>query len=131
MDLVTTYATSLSNFPLNTQCFIFASEGNFNIAQGKPASQSGVYNVHNAGKAVDGNFTNPYVNGGCAAPQKDTQDIGGRTYWYVDLGQAYSIGRVTLYVHDDPGCSCLRKFLLLSRLEHYSKPIILQLVSSC
>ena len=83
--------SSISCYSNSISCLVFAE----NIALGKPASQSSVYqhgqSVLKASFAVDGNHdtTISAANGICAHTNFDTNP-----WWRVDLGDSHPVSKV-------------------------------------
>ncbi len=74
-----------------------------NVAQGKPATQSGVSTVHNyarAEKAVDGDKSTRTLTGRSCIYADTTNGYSGSSddsaWWQVDLGQEYEVHEVKI-----------------------------------
>lgn len=67
-----------------------------NLAIGKPADQSSVYESADAGRAVDNNTDGVYSNGSVTHSQEENQP-----WWQVDLGNNHKIDNIKLWTRSD------------------------------
>jgi len=74
-----------------TQRFQVATAAISNLAQGKPAYQSGTWWHSVASRAVDGN------TGGTLSESSATRDEGSENWWEVDLGSVSYIDNIQIY----------------------------------
>src|SRR5437588_9912754 len=70
-----------------------------NVARQGKASQKNTANGGDASKAIDGNKSGKYGDGGQTHTVEDTSN----PWWEVDLGQEYPIGSVVIYNRTDDG----------------------------
>ncbi|XP_046578498.1 multiple epidermal growth factor-like domains protein 6 isoform X2 [Haliotis rubra] len=74
----------------------------YNIARGKPASQSSTWTdntgTYDAGKADDGDVSTDWNSGSCS--HTDEVD-GGNASWHVLLGGTFLISRITIYLRSN------------------------------
>eukprot|EP00058_Branchiostoma_floridae_P016739 XP_002602227.1 hypothetical protein BRAFLDRAFT_76915 [Branchiostoma floridae] len=76
-----------------------AEHAGANVALGKPAFQTSIYESGTASRAVDGNTSTDWYAGSCT----HTRGYPGEDYptWWVDVGQSYVVDRVVIFNRQD------------------------------
>ena len=69
-------------------CFLYSLG---NLARAKTTSQSSIYQIYGANRAVDGSFDTNLWHGSCTHTNADPN-----AWWRVDLGGVYTIGTVKI-----------------------------------
>ncbi len=88
----------LSAFYIQLQAQVLAPQIEYEVAKGKPTTQSSNYNSVNglAMKAVDGNTSGKWSDQSVTHTKKESNP-----YWEVDLKSSYSISRITIWNRTD------------------------------
>jgi putative heme-binding domain-containing protein len=90
-----------------------------NVARGGKATQSSTSNGGDAGKAIDGNTSGKYGDGG----QTHTQENTTAPWWQVDLGAEYPINSIVIWNRTDDGLGKRLNGFTLKVLDHDKRTV--------
>lgn len=91
--------------------YICQRQAEYNIAPGKRATQSSLYEVFGAQRAIDGCTARHYARACCSHTKYEPNP-----WWEVDMGTTYEIGRLVIHRRYDANCEPCKKRLHNFRL---------------
>ena len=101
-----------------SKCFVISTETAdiVNVAHGKQAEQSSIFNGHIATRGVDGNTNQDFSSYTCFETSNST---GTSNWWYVDLVNTYILTEVKMFNRLDCCCKLFVYFMPISTIFSY------------
>ena len=80
----------------------------YNIAPGKRATQSSVYEAHGGEKAIEGCASRNFARSCCTHTNYDMEP-----WWEMDMGTVYEISKIVIQRRYEGNCTCANNSSIL------------------
>lgn len=91
--------------------YVCQKRAEYNIAPGKRATQSSLYEMYDAQRAIEGCATRHFSSACCSHTTYESNP-----WWEMDMGTTYEIGRILIHRRYDGGCETCKERLYNFRL---------------